>query len=209
MTDPVLAIPQDRREWRPQSVRPGVDPNRILNPLAEPLWIGVHVLAFYREGERSDEWGAVEVLDSDGADALARGTRAFDQLRRSVRATEAVFDGVITQQAWNHGVDMDFGSVDRTRDAPDPAFVALDLLSVDEEQLFDVPLLERKRLLDGVLDQSPLVRISPWTMVPIRPWFRTWKRAGFGGIVIKAANSRYVPGTDSIEWTDTDKEPRY
>jgi hypothetical protein len=209
MTEQHADIPGDPRDWRPQGVRAGLDPARIVNPVAEPLWIGVRVLAHYREDRGSDEWGRVAVVDTDGADGLPRATRAFDQLRRSVRATEAVLDGVITQQAWNHGVDIDFGSADRTREAPDPAFVALDLLRVDDEPLFDVPLLERKRLLDGVLEQSPLVRISPWTMTPIRPWFLTWRRAGFPGIVVKAANSRYVPGSISMEWTDTDKEPRF
>ena len=209
MSDIESTIPADRRQWRPQGVRAGVVPDKILNPIAEPLWVGTRVLAHYREGERSDEWGVVEVLDEDGLDVQGLAMRAFDQLRRSVRATEAVLDGVITQQAWNAGVDMDFGNADRTREAVDPAFVALDLLSVDDEPLFDVPLLERKRLLDGVLDQSPLVRISPWTITPIRPWFRTWRRAGFPGIVVKAANSRYVPGSTSLEWTDTDKEPKF
>jgi hypothetical protein len=209
MTDLHATIPSDPRDWRPQGVRAGLDPSRIENPVAEPLWIGVRLLAHYREDRGSNEWGSVEVIDSDGADGLHRATRAFDQLRRSVRASEAVLDGVVTQQAWNHGVDMDFGSADRTREAPDPAFVVLDLLRVDDQPLFDVPLLERKRLLDGVLDQSPLVRISPWTMTPIRPWFLTWRRAGFPGIVVKAANSRYVPGSVSTEWTDTDKEPHF
>jgi hypothetical protein len=209
VSDPLATIPTDARLWRPQGVRDGADPNKIVNPLAEPLWIGVRVLALYRDGPRSDEWGPIEAFDEKGVPALERASRAFDQLRRSIHATEAVIDGVITQQAWNHGVDMDFGSDDRSRENSDPAFVALDLLRVDDEPLFDVPLLERKRLLDGLLGQSPLVRISPWTMTPIRPWFRTWRRAGFPGIVIKAANSRYVPGTISLEWTDTDKEPKF
>jgi hypothetical protein len=209
MNDPETTIPTDPRQWRPQGVRAGVDPDRIVNPLAEPLWVGVRVLAHYRDAERNDEWGSVEVRDAEGVDALDRAARAIDQLRRSVRASEAVLDGVITDQAWNRGVDIDFGSADRTRENQDPAFVALDLLSVDYEQLLDVPLLERKRLLDGVLEQSPLVRITPWTLAPVRPWFRTWRRAGFTGIVIKAANSRYVPGSVAAEWTDSDKEPRF
>ena len=40
------------------------------------------------------------------------------------------------------------------------AFVATDLLWLDGESLLDVPLLERRRLLEGVLDQSYLVRRS-------------------------------------------------
>ena len=49
----------------------------------------------------------------------------------------------------------------------DLAFVVIDLLRIDNQTLFDVPLLERKRLLEGVVQQSPLVRLSPWVTPPI------------------------------------------
>jgi bifunctional non-homologous end joining protein LigD len=208
MIDPDRPIPTEPRDWRPQGVREGLDPHRISNPIAEPLWTGTRVLAHYRDPERSDEWGDVEVFDDEGRDAFSRAPRAFDQLRRSIRAREAVLDGVVTLEAWRPGVDIDFAGRDQVAERGDAAFVALDLLLLDDETLFDVPLLERKRLLDGLISQSILVRVSPWTMTPIAPYFRTWKRAGFGGIVVKGANSRYVPGTISMEWTDTDKEPK-
>jgi ATP-dependent DNA ligase len=208
MTHAEREIPADPRLWRPQGVRDGIDPHRLANPIAEPRWTGVRVLAYYHDSERPDEWGTVTVVDALGQDVFKTAERAFDHLRRSVRASDAVVDGVITTQAGRPGVNIDFGALERSVDTSDAAFVALDLLRVDGETLFDVPLLERKRLLDGLIDQSPLVRISPWTMTPIRPWFRTWRRAGFSGIVIKAANSRYVPGSVSMEWTHTDKEPQ-
>ncbi len=208
MTDPSAVIPREPRDWRPQEIREGLDPHRITNPIAEPLWAGTRVLAHYQEGQRSDEWGQLEVLDGRGGPATDLAPRAFDQLRRSIRAAHAVVDGVVTREAWRSGVDMDFGSVERPPDSTDQALVALDLLLIEGETLFDVPLLERKRLLDGLIEQSPLVRVSPWTMTPIAPYFRTWRRAGFRGIVVKAANSRYVPGGTSMEWTDTDREPR-
>ena len=40
------------------------------------------------------------------------------------------------------------------------AFVATDLLWIDGQPIDDVPLLERKRLLEAVLDESYLVRVS-------------------------------------------------
>jgi len=201
-------IPSDPRDWRPQSLRDGLDPARIQNPIGEPLWEGVRVLAHYRDVEQPDEWGTVDVFDTQGGDARDEAQRAFDQLRRSIRASDAVLDGVVTIQAWRPGVEIDFGGRERAADG-DAAFVALDLLRVDHEDLFDVPLLERKRLLDGLIDQSPLVRVSPWTMPPLASYFRTWRRAGFAGIVLKAANSRYLPGSTSMDWTYSKKEPDF
>lgn len=194
------------RHWRPQRARAGMNVERIDNPIAEPLWRGLRVLAFFRDSS-ADEWGTVEVIGADGEDALPDAVRAFDQLRRSIRATEAILDGIVTHDATRPGVDMEFAG-HAAEGTADPAFVALDLLRVDDQELLDVPLLERKRLLDGLITQSPLVRISPWTGRPIRPWFMTWRRAGFKGIVVKAANSRYTPGGASDEWTIWTKEPR-
>src|SRR3970040_794668 len=81
------------------------------------------------------------------------------------------------------------------------AFVAVDLLRVAGQTLLDLPLLERKRLLDTLIRQRDLVRVSPYTRPPLRPWILSWKSLGFDGAVVKAANSRYVPSTVTEEWT--------
>jgi bifunctional non-homologous end joining protein LigD len=191
-------IPTDPREWRPLRVDPSKG-SYIDNPIAEPIWDGTRVLVFFRDAENPNEWGDVEVLDEEGEDARPSAARAFDQLRRSIVATEAVIDGIITDQTIEPGVSMEF---DGGRPAPntDLAFVAVDLLRIDYQTLFDIPLLERKRLLEGLIQQSPLVRLSPWITPPIHPWLRTWRGAGFRGAIVKAANSRYVPGSKTIEW---------
>jgi ATP-dependent DNA ligase len=194
------------RHWRPQRARGGKDVHDIEIPIAEPRWGGTRVLAFFRDS-LTDEWGTVEVIDESGDDALPEAMRAFDQLRRSVNAREAIVDGIVTDQAARIGVGIDFAGR-LPEDRGDAAFVALDVLRIDDQPLLDVPLLERKRQLDALIVQSPLVRISPWTGRPLKPWYMTWKRAGFRGIVIKSANSRYVPGSVCQDWAITDSEPR-
>jgi len=194
-----VSIPVDPREWRPQIADSSRGVAHLDNPVAEPVWSGTRVLAHFHEAERDDEWGSVEVIDDEGKDGLDSASRAFDQLRRSILARDAVIDGIITDQTLDTGVSMEF---DPTRPSPgkDVAFVALDLLSVDGLRLFDIPLLERKRLLESVIRQSPLVRLSPWVTPPIDAWLRTWRAAGFKGAMLKSANSRYVPGSKTVEW---------
>jgi bifunctional non-homologous end joining protein LigD len=128
-----------------------------------------------------------------------RARRAFDQLRRSILARDAVIDGIITGQTVDPGVSMEFDE-SRAGLGNDLAFVVVDLLRIDGTTLFDIPLLERKRLLEGLIQQSPLVRVSPWVTPPIHPWLRTWRGAGFKGAIVKGANSRYTPGSMNIEW---------
>lgn len=200
-------VPADPREWRPQRVWVGRGTPEIVNPIAEPYWKGIRILAFYRDSVREDEWGTVEATDEFGEGVSGTAMRALDQLRRSVLASEAVIDGILTDQAIDPAVSIEFAATHGRPRTDDLAFIALDLLRLDDQQLFDVPLLERKRLLDGLIQQSVLVRISPWVRPPIYPWFNTWRGAGFRGVVVKAANSRYSPGSRSMEWAALERTP--
>jgi bifunctional non-homologous end joining protein LigD len=199
-----VQIPEDPRDWRPQVVDNSKGSFLVENAIAEPVWSGTRVLVFFHEAENRDEWGTVDVIDEQGNDALASASRAFDQLRRSIAAFEAVVDGIVTDQALDEGVSMEFDA-SRPTAGKDFAFVALDLLSIDNQRLFDVPLLERKRLLDSVITQSPLVRISPYVTPPIQAWLRTWRMSGFRGAIVKAANSRYLPGSRTDQWAIIEK----
>ena len=80
------------------------------------------------------------------------------------------------------------------------AFVAVDLLVVDGQSLLDLPLLERKRLLESIIVPSERVRVSPYTRPPVDPWVASWKGAGLKGAIIKAANGRYSPGAEVSDW---------
>lgn len=79
-------------------------------------------------------------------------------------------------------------------------YVAFDLLWLDGESLLDVPLLERRRLLDNVLAESSLVRRGAFVRPPIAGWIRSWRAQGFVGLTFRAANSRYQPGATSPDW---------
>ena len=78
--------------------------------------------------------------------------------------------------------------------------VVVDLLWLDGEWLLDVPLLERKRLLEAILPGSSLVRTGPFVRPPIGTWIGSWRSQGFRGLSFKAANSRYEPGARSSDW---------
>ncbi len=224
-------IPKDPREWRPQTVKRGRYVPEVIDPILEPIWTGTRVLAYYRDSEIADEWGNVFVIDEYGDDATLDAPQAFDQLRRAVQATEAVIDGVITREATAGGENTAIGmfpTVNPIRKfflggTPESdvkyeprgprregvaAFVAVDLLSVDDQTLFDAPLLERKRVLESLISQSDLVRVSPWTRPPIRSWFNTWRSAGFRGVIMKGSNSRYRPGEETAEWALVERMPK-
>jgi ATP-dependent DNA ligase len=80
------------------------------------------------------------------------------------------------------------------------AFVAVDLLLIDGSGLIDLPLLERKRLLDGALQVGELVRITPYVRPPVGSMAITWRGVGFREMVYKPANGRYVPSGEPSDW---------
>ena len=85
--------------------------------------------------------------------------------------------------------------------------VLVDLLWLDGEWLLDVPLLERKRLLESIVPGDEFVRPGPYVRPPIATWVGSWRAQGFLAISFKDANSRYDPGERSKEWT-TSSMPR-
>jgi ATP-dependent DNA ligase len=92
------------------------------------------------------------------------------------------------------------------RDIPSEGvvFVAVDLLMLDGDPLLDVPLLERKRLLDGLVVPDELVRLGIHVRPPIDPWLATWRNLGFRQLAYKEANSRYRPGEANEAWATAD-----
>ena len=80
------------------------------------------------------------------------------------------------------------------------AFVAIDLVEIDGDSLLDVPLLERKRLLDSAVDETHLVRRGAYVRPPVDSWLVAWRSVGFGELAYKAANSRYLPGRPNDDW---------
>lgn len=211
--------PTDPREWEPMRPYRGRRTFEIRDPLVEPLWSGARVIAHVEAvGDRVD----VALIEDLGADVATELPEVAEALGRSVRATSAVIDGVITAQVGLEGIgaaaipevrvsttamlmrnDADLDIVrrgDGLADDAEEGIVAVDLLAVDGTSLLDVPLLERKRLLESVIEQSDLIRVSVHARPPFEAWVTTWKALGLRGAMLKAANSRYTPGGDTIEW---------
>ncbi len=217
-----VVITRDVRSWRPQGFgrRSFRD---IRDPLIEPLWEGLRVLAHVTAA-------AVTLTGVDGEDISMDVGQVSAALQEASRAETLVLDGYLTQQATQPATgaivpdvrvisqsemagQFLFGSAaTRERPArgarelvlPDPeapvAFVAIDMLLLDGSPLLDVPLLERKRLLESVLEEGALVRRSVFVRPPIDTWLLSWRALGFQSLAYKAANSRYEPGGVSDGW---------
>ncbi len=214
------AAPDDPRQWAPMRPYNGRRRFDITDPIVEPLWSGVRIIGHVHNG--GGDARTVALIEYLGADVAPELPDVATALGLSVRAADAVIDGVITTEVGLTGIGAaaipevrssstrilmrNNADLDVVRRSPDDesdavqGIVAVDLLSLDGTSLLDVPLLERKRLLESVIEQSELVRVSIHARLPWETWVSTWKALGLRGAMLKAANSRYQPGTDSIEW---------
>ena len=199
----------------------------VKNPIWEPHWDGIRTLVdvFGREVRIRDEDGD----PVDGFDALREAIRAAVQADEAVldgyllpaplQETTGIdtapgLDTVPTPAELGRQFILGGGGSDKRRDALEAgqrrrealpstsptAFVAIDLLWLDGEALVDVPLAERKRLLDTVLVDGDIVRRTVSVRGPVEAWFAQWRAFGFREVAAKDANSRYTPGTPQKDW---------
>ena len=205
---------------RPQTYGKGA-PSRIRDPIVEPLWTGIRALAAVDAG------GAVLVDEVGGAitemdavlEALVAGARSdglvldgflTKQPTGRMRATYATSDEMPTMGSLvglrrNRATDtlkLKESSLDARDFAPDDvvSFVVIDLLWLDDTSLIDIPLLERRRLLESVIEESDVLRLGAFVRPPIETWAGSWRTQGFSGLTYKAANSRYLPGEPNPDW---------
>ena len=203
----------------------------VPDPIVEPDWGGLRCVAaiaddrasIYRYGDELDV--PAELLGSLGfaflgIDAVIEGhltTAAFDEGIGAFPPTEHVdrpifsMPSIFKRQKADPFVYSRAHQARREAEAPDVldaleageehAFVAVDILWLDGEPLHDIPLLERKRLLDTTLRPSKLVRVTPFVRPASAPrTLVTWATLGFTDLSWRAANARYLAGRENPGW---------
>ncbi len=163
----------------------------------EPKWDGFRAIVF-RDGDET----FIESRDLKPLD------RYFPELAGPLRASlpeRCVIDGEIVI-AGADGLAFDSlllrihpaASRVKLLAAQTPAsFVAWDLLALDDRDLRDAPLSERRALLERALAGArPPVHLTPATgdVAIARDWFSRFEGAGLDGVVAKRLTDPYAPG---------------
>ena len=227
MDDPADPVPV-AIAWRPQRFGRG-GPRSIQDPLVEPFWTGPRVLAaltarrveLVHDGRLLDLPAALraqlattllaDAIVAEGVltpEALATGEGAYPEPETIRFRPRRLLLGSLGERrerlVREHGdairAEAAGARMLPTLFAEPTAFVATDLLWLDGEPLLDVPLLERKRLLEAVLAESELVRRTVYVRPSSGGSLLAWRSLGFTQLVYKEANSRYRPGEANEDW---------
>ena len=166
--------------------------------LLEPDWQGTRALV--RVGHAGERFR--------GYDGPVDGPRElYDAIVADARCESAIIDGVLVRD-WRDEPELEVDSAGNAFVRPAGGrqiFAAFDLLAVDGESLLDVPLLERKRHLEGLLTPSRNVHLTAYVTRSLRAWRDTLTAQGFSRVVLKEWNSPYEPGRTADSWFVVDK----
>ncbi len=180
---------------RPRYVREQAEPS---GHILEPEWKGIRVLVrIGTEGPRFVSYtGAM-----DGPREL------YDAIVADTKSSSAIFDGVLVD-SWQDEAELEMDTQGNAVVRPPGSrriFAAFDLLEVDGESLLGIPLLERRRHLEGVLAPSLNVRLTPYVSRGLRSWRDTLATQGFRRVVLKNWNSTYSAGQENRDWLVVEK----
>ncbi|MDE3248778.1 MAG: DNA ligase D [Bacteroidota bacterium] len=153
-----------------------------------------------------DGYRAVAHLRDTKVGLWSRNQKSFDEKFYPIHAAlqtlglHAVLDGEIIVST-PEGIS-NFGMLQNWRSEADGQllYYVFDLLWLDGYSLLDLPLTERRALLEKALPAHPLIRISEAFATSGLSFYQTAKEMKLEGIMAKKADSVYVPGERSKDW---------
>lgn len=184
----------------------------------EPKYDGVRVQIHYQRPSGTNGGGLVRAFSRN----LENTTPMYPELAdvgKELHADEVILDGEAV------GVDPKTGKISSFQETTTRKrkhgiaaaqqsvplkFYIFDILYKDGRDLLEIPLSERRSILEGVLRGGNLLVLSPQIIVStareIRSYHDVQIRAGLEGAVVKKWQSPYEPGRRGYSWVKFKEE---
>ena len=173
--------------------------------LFEPKWDGFRCIVF-RDGD------LIELISRKLRPLGRYFPELLDPLRDALPVRCVVDGEIVVADAAGHGLDFDAllqrihpaeSRVNRLAAETPAAFVAFDLLAIDDTSLLDEPLADRRAALVDAIDAiagNGVVHLTPATTdrAVADDWFHRFEGAGLDGIVAKPLDGVYQPGKRTL-----------
>jgi bifunctional non-homologous end joining protein LigD len=159
--------------------------------LFEVKWDGYRALAYVRGGE-------VKLVSRNGNDLTERFHGVASALARALKTPDCVLDGEVC--ALDEQGRPSFSAMQQGKPATAIVYEAFDVLEVEGEPLVDLPLVERRKRLERLLDRrNTTVRLSE-AFEDGRALYDAARAQGLEGVIAKRADSPYRQGKRTREW---------
>ena len=161
--------------------------------LFEVKWDGYRAIASIVNGE-------ARLTSRNGNDLTERFAPVSKEIVKALKTPDCVLDGEVC--ALDEEGRATFSALQQSHGRKDVKYVyaAFDLLEVEGEPLVDLPLTERRKRLEGLLDRRyGTVQLSA-AFDDGRALYEAAKEQRFEGIIAKRAASKYQPGRRGRDW---------
>src|SRR5690349_15704926 len=153
-----------------------------------------------------DGYRAVAHCHGKQVSVISRNNKSFNEKFYPITAAleqlnlNAVLDGEIIISN-KEGVSS-FGDLQNWRSEADGEllYYVFDLLWLDGYLLFDVPLQQRRAILQEILPASPVIQLSQTFNAGGTTFYEVARNMNMEGIVAKKADSLYLPGVRTKDW---------
>ena len=179
--------PAERREYTPMLATLAEEPPKGPGWLYEVKWDGFRALARVRGGEAT-------LWSRNGNDLTGRFEQVARALPAALRTTDCVLDGEVC--ALDERGRPTFSAMQQG--SGPLVYYLFDLLELEGEPLVALPLSERRKRLEALVDESATVKLSA-VFDDGEALLTAAKEQGLEGILAKRADSRYT-GRRSGEW---------
>ncbi|HEY0493500.1 MAG TPA: DNA ligase D [Candidatus Dormibacteraeota bacterium] len=159
--------------------------------LFEVKWDGIRLVSFIDDGKLSLQTRAGRSVDAE-----------YPQLQgipRLVSARQAILDGevVVVDEEGRPSFQL---LQNRGKEERPMQYVVFDVVYMDGQRLYGVPLEDRKRLLRNVVREGGVIKYSEHVLGEGKAFYQAAKQKRLEGIVAKLRDSTYQPGVRSSSW---------
>src|SRR2546426_3327770 len=157
----------------------------------EVKWDGYRAVATVRGSE-------VALTSRNGNDLTARFQNVAREIAKAVKTPDCVLDGEVC--ALDEAGRSSFSAMQQGNPGTPLVYYVFDLLELEGEPLVDLPLVERRKRLEKLLDKrNRTVRLSE-SFDDGTALLQAAKEQKLEGIVAKRLDSRYAQGRRTRDW---------
>jgi bifunctional non-homologous end joining protein LigD len=180
-----------RRSYAPMLATLAEDVPRGVGWEFEVKWDGYRAVATQVGGE-------VTLTSRNGNDLTSRFQNVAREIPKAVKTTDCVLDGEVC--ALDEAGRSSFSAMQQGKPGTPIVYYVFDVLEVEGQVLIDLPLVERRKRLEQLLDtRNKTVRLSE-SFDDGRALYEAAKEQRLEGIMAKRLDSRYLPGRRTRDW---------
>jgi bifunctional non-homologous end joining protein LigD len=186
------------KQYKPMLARPAEAPFSSADWIFEVKWDGIRAISYVKEGLSIKSRNQKELIDNfpelSELKDLARDT-VLDGEIVVMKDGKPDFQTIIQRMQNTKPGDIKYMS------GKFPAtYIIFDILEKDGEELLDIPLVERKKILKNSVKEGKSVVLSLFVEETGDAYFRAVLEKGLEGIMAKKKQSSYEPGKRSSNW---------